>query len=252
MFKFLLPISFGQISYFINLFIQLMKSKDLFELPEPLSVFSEFFKPEAEPWTWVKNIGKALESLDFSKLDSKKDIPAGVEITGDVYIHPSVKLPPFAQITGPAWIGEGTEVRAGCFIRGNVIIGANCVAGNSCEFKNSMILGDAQVPHFNYVGDSILGNRAHLGAGVICANLRMDRGCITVATPDGRMNTGMRKLGAIMGDAAEAGCNAVLQPGTILMKRAVVFSGIAFSGLLEENMMAAERVQIRKIERRGF
>ncbi len=227
-----------------------MKAQELFELPKSLEIFSDFFKPDVAPWEWVKNIKSALASINFSKFESKKDIPKGVVIEGEVYIHPSVKLPPFASIKGRCWIGEGTEVRPGCFIRGDVIIGANCVVGNSCEYKNSLLLDNVQTPHYNYVGDSVLGNKAHLGAGVICANLRLDKANVPIYIPDeGNIDTGMRKLGAILADEAEAGCNSVLNPGTILKKRAVVIS-CPFGGVLEENTIAAPRIDIRKIKRR--
>ena len=229
-----------------------MKSSQLFELPESLNIFSDFFKPEMHPWEWVNNISDALQSVDFSDLDSKRDIPAGIKIEGSVYIHPSVSLPPYAYIKGPAWIGAGTEVRIGCFVRGNLIAGEGCVMGNSCEYKNSLLLDKVQTPHYNYVGDSVLGNKSHLGAGVICANLRLDKGNVIVSTPSGKINSGMRKLGAMLGDEAEAGCNAVLQPGSILMKRAIVLSCIPFVGYLEENTIAKARVENIKVQRIGF
>ncbi len=227
-----------------------MKSKQLFNLPESLSIFSKFFDPEEAPWAWLKKIKEALEGVDFSGLDMKSDIPAGVHIEGKVYIHPSVKLPAFASISGPAWIGANTEIRPGAYIRGSVIIGENCVIGNSCEYKNCLLMDKVATPHYNYVGDSILGTGAHLGAGVICANLRLDKASVSVRTPEGEIvNTGLRKVGAIMGEYAEAGCNSVLQPGAILMKRAVVMPCTAFSGLLEENTIAAERQVLRRIPR---
>jgi len=229
-----------------------MKASDLFELPASLAIFSEFFTPDMAPWEWVKNIKAALKSVDFSKLESKKDIPPGVVIKGDVYIHPSVSLPPYAQINGPVWIGPNVEMRIGCFVRGDVIIGEGCVAGNSCEYKNSLLLDKVQTPHYNYVGDSVLGNRSHLGAGVICANLRLDKGNVILTLPEGRIDSNMRKLGAIMADEAEAGCNAVLQPGAILMKRAIVLSCVAFKGYLEANTMAGPKIQMRNLPRFGF
>ena len=227
-----------------------MKSKQLFNLPESLSIFSKFFDPEEVPWAWLKKIKEALKGVDFSGLEMKSDIPAGVHIEGKVYIHPSVKLPAFASISGPTWIGANTEIRPGAYIRGNVIIGENCVIGNSCEYKNCLLMDKVATPHYNYVGDSILGTGAHLGAGVICANLRLDKASVSVRTPEGEIvNTGLRKVGAIMGEYAEAGCNSVLQPGAILMKRAVVMPCTAFSGLLEENTIAAERQVLRRIPR---
>ena len=117
-----------------------MKAGELFDLPTSLERFSEFFTPDMSPWEWVGNIKNALASVDFSSLDSKSDIPDGVTVRGDVYIHPSAKLPAYAEINGPAWIGANVEMRIGCFIRGSVIIGDGCVVGNSCEYKNSLLL----------------------------------------------------------------------------------------------------------------
>lgn len=229
-----------------------MKAEELFDLPTSLSRFAKFFRPEMSPWEWVKNIKAALESVDFSELESKRDIPPGITVTGKVYIHPSVKLPPFGYINGPAWIGAGTEMRVGCFVRGDVIVGEGCVIGNSCEYKNCLLMDKVQTPHYNYVGDSVLGNRSHLGAGVICANLRLDKGSVMLTLPEGRIDSNMRKLGAIMADEAEAGCNAVLQPGAILMKRAIVLSCTPFAGYLEANTMAGPKLQMRKLPRFGF
>ncbi|MBR4598351.1 MAG: UDP-N-acetylglucosamine diphosphorylase, partial [Opitutales bacterium] len=124
-----------------------------------------------------------------------------------------------------------------------------CVIGNSCEYKNCLLMDKVQTPHYNYIGDTIMGTGAHTGAGVICANLRLDRMPVSVTIPEGRIDTGLRKFGAIFGEFAEAGCNSVLQPGTILMKRAVVMPCMAFAGVLEENTIAAERPQIRRIPR---
>lgn len=229
-----------------------MKAADLFTLPDYLAEFAPYFAAEAAPWEWVNAIKDALAAVDWDALPRRSDIPAGVAIFGErVFIHPSVKLPPYASIQGPCWIGEGTEMRPGVYIRGNVIIGKNCVLGNSCEFKNCLLLDAVQAPHFNYVGDSVLGNRSHTGAGVILANLRLDKANVRVALPDGsRIDTGMQKLGSLFGDDAEAGCNAILQPGTILGRRAAVASGAAFGGYLEPNTIAAPSAQVRRLPRR--
>ena len=130
-----------------------------------------------------------------------------------------------------------------------MIAGEGCVLGNSCEFKNSLLLDKVQVPHFNYVGDSVLGNRSHLGAGAICANLRMDHGNVPVKLEDGtRADSGMRKLGALMGDEAEASCNSVLQPGAILGRRAIVIS-MPFNGYLPPNTIAHSGQKARLVPR---
>ncbi|HEY9247990.1 MAG TPA: UDP-N-acetylglucosamine diphosphorylase, partial [Rariglobus sp.] len=179
-----------------------------------------------------------------------RPVPPGVHIEGAVWIDPSVKLPACATIIGPAWIGPRTEIRPGAFIRGQVIVGADCVLGNSCEFKNCVLLDGVQVPHFSYVGDSILGNGAHLGAGVILSNLRLDQKPVAVRLPTGVFETGLRKFGAILGDQAEVGCNAVLNPGTILGRRALVMPTVAFSGYLPAATIARIRGTVTQIPRR--
>lgn len=146
-----------------------------------------------------------------------------------------------AMIKGPAWIGENCEIRNGCYIRENVILGNGVVAGNSCEFKNCLVFDEAQIPHFNYVGDSILGYKAHLGAGVILSNVRLDRAAVTIPTPDGTIDSQLRKFGAILGDHAEIGCNAVLSPGSLIGRRSVVYPGAHWRGILPENHIAHVR-----------
>lgn len=225
-----------------------MQAAELFALPPSLQAFVEFFRAEAAPWDWVKQIGPALKAHRFSL--ARPSVPAGVQLEGLVHLDPTVKLPPYATIIGPAWIGPRTEIRPGAFIRGNVIVGADGVLGNACEFKNCLLLDRVQVPHFNYVGDSVLGNGAHLGAGVICSNLRLDQREVEVRLPDGHAKTGLRKLGALLGDEAEVGCNAVLQPGAILGRRALVLPLTAYSGYLAPATMAGHRQSIVRVPRR--
>ncbi|HEY5707644.1 MAG TPA: hypothetical protein VIS96_18950 [Terrimicrobiaceae bacterium] len=156
-----------------------------------------------------------------------------------------------AMIKGPAWIGEDCQIRNGCYIRENVIIGNGVVAGNSCEFKNCLVFDDANVPHFNYVGDSILGHGAHLGAGAILSNVKLDHTSVTVVGPDGNhVATGLRKFGAIVGDHAELGCNSVLTPGSIIGRRSIVYPGVQWRGVLGENKIAKVRQQIELVTRR--
>ena len=225
-----------------------MKASDFFSLPPSLAPFAASFPGDVAPWEWLKRIGPALAAHKFEVALPAR--PAGVHVEGIVFIHPTVKLPPYATILGPAWIGEGTEIRPGAFIRGNVIVGANCVLGNACEFKNCLLMDGAQVPHFSYVGDSILGNGAHFGAGVICSNLRLDQKLITVRTPEKVFETGLRKFGAIVGDRAEVGCNAVLNPGTVLGPRALVMPTVAFSGYLPAATIAKSRGGVTLLPRR--
>lgn len=133
----------------------------------------------------------------------------------NVWVHKSVMISEKADINGPAIIGEGTEVRPGAFIRGSAIIGKNCVIGNSTEIKNAIIFDNCQCPHYNYVGDAILGDHAHTGAGVILSNVKSDKSNVVVKD-DGGIATGLRKMSAILGDYSDIGCNSVLCPGTII------------------------------------
>lgn len=150
-------------------------------------------------------------------------------------MHKSAKIASTAQISAPCIIGAESEVRHCAFIRGSVLIGENCVVGNSTEVKNSILFDGVQVPHFNYVGDSILGFKAHLGAGAITSNVKSDRS--PVAIRDGRViiHTNLLKLGAMIGDFAEIGCNSVLNPGTIVGRRATVYPLSNVRGTVPEN-----------------
>ena len=225
----------------------MLKARDLFDFPESLP-FDQVFSAELAPWQWVPLIAEALKAFPFESL--RDEIPPGLHVEGQVFIHPSVKLPSFGSITGPAYIGAGCELRPGVYIRGFVIAGANCVLGNSCEFKNCLLLDDVQVPHFSYVGDSVLGNKVHLAAGVTCSNLRLDQSEVPVQLPDGsRCGSGLRKLGALVGDAAEVGCNSVLNPGSILGRRSLVMPTMAFRGYLKANSIASIKEKIETVSR---
>jgi len=225
----------------------MLKAGDLFNFPDELP-FGDIFRDELAPWKWVSKVKEACKL--FETKGSAQKIPSGLNVRGHVFIHPSVKLPHYGSIVGPTYISEGTELRPGVFIRGNVITGRECTLGNACEFKNCLLLNKVQVPHFSYVGDSVLGNEAHLGAGVICSNLRLDQGNISVRLPDGSyQDTGMRKLGALIGDAAEVGCNAVLNPGSILGKQSLVMPTVAFKGYLQESSVALVKETIASIPR---
>ena len=195
-----------------------MKASDYFSLPESLGAFRPFFRSDVAPWEWIKQIGTALAAFKFESEVPR--VPPGVHLEGPVYFGSGVRLPAQATIIGPAWIGARTQIRPGAFIRENVITGEGCVLGNACEFKNCLLMDGVQAPHFNYVGDSVLGNRAHLGAGAICSNLRLDQPARLACTCRGDPWTRGSKFGAILGDEAEVGCNAVLNPGTIIGRSA--------------------------------
>ncbi len=225
-----------------------MKAAEFFDLPPTLALFAKHFPADVPAWEWLRRIGPALAEHGFGPL--RPDIPPGVHIEGLVHIDPSVKLPPYATIIGPVWIGPKSEIRPGAFIRGNVIVGAGCVLGNASEFKNCLLMDGAQAPHFNYVGDSILGCGAHLGAGVVCSNLRLDQQNVTVRMPESIIDTGLRKFGAIVGERAEVGCNAVLNPGTLLGPRSLVMPTTAFTGYLPPATIARVRTTLSLIPRR--
>src|SRR6187455_746060 len=166
-------------------------------------------------------------------------------VSGAVFVGKGTVIEQGAMIKGPAWIGEGCEIRNGCYIRENVIVGSGCVLGNSCEFKNSIIFDEAQVPHFNYVGDSILGYRAHLGAGVILSNVKLDHREIHVSAADGNIATGLKKFGAIIGDRTEVGCNTVINPGTVLGRDCVIYPCTNFRGVLPNASIVKVRQNIQ-------
>lgn len=222
-----------------------MKASDLFDIPSDHPI-AQWFSLEETPWSWLPRIKEVLAGLEPRLPD---DVPPGLHIEGPVFFEGKVELPPFGSITGPAWIGEGCELRPGVYIRGNVIAGRNCVLGNSCEYKNCVLLDHVQTPHYNYVGDSILGNRAHLGAGCILSNLRFDQKPVVVRTAEGSSESGLRKFGAILGDGSEAGCNVVLQPGTVLDKNSAVAPGLAYGGYLEPENIAFWKPSFRKLHR---
>ncbi len=211
-----------------------MKASDYFEIPESLSVFRNSFDPDALPWNWLKNIGEALENFfEENPTPTLPEIPPGLHIKGKVFIHPSAKLPPYGVIEGPAYIGPECELRPGVYIRGKVIAGRSCVMGNSCEYKNSLLMDNVETAHFNYVGDSILGTKAHLGAGVILANVRLDRKNLTIKEGDKTWETDLRKIGGIIGENVEISCNSVIQPGSLIGKGAYVVCSPSAGGVIK-------------------
>ena len=157
-----------------------------------------------------------------------------------VFIGEGTVIEPGAYIKGPAWIGANCQIRHGAYLRENVIVGAGSVIGNSSEIKNSILFQGCQVPHFNYVGDSILGAKVHLAAGVIVSNLKLNGDFITLRVGDNVLTTGLRKFGALIGDGAEVGCNAVLNPGTVIGRRSLIYPGVAWRGVLAANSIAKD------------
>lgn len=212
-----------------------MKAHELFSSSAHFP-FADFFVPEALPWEWVSQIKKALlHFFENHEPNFESKASEGIVVRGKVWCHPDAIVGPQVVIEGPAWLGPGVELRPGAYLRGQVIADQGVLLGHCSEFKNTLLLEGAQVPHFNYVGDSILGAKSHLGAGVILSNLRFDQKEVTVKDfLHQRHSTGLRKLGGLLGDHAEVGCQSVLQPGTILGRRALVYPTLSFSGTLGE------------------
>lgn len=198
------------------------------------------FRAEEPVWSAIAGIkdylGRLLDEMDGDLIQG--DVHERAVIGERVYIAPGAIVEANAVINGPAWIGAGTSVRSGAYIRENVIVGGECTLGNSSEFKNCLLFNRCEVPHFNYVGDSILGYKAHLGAGVICSNVRLDRETVRVKNDAGGfLDTGLRKFGAIVGDKTEIGCNSVLSPGSILGRECIVYPLTSWSGVLGDRQI---------------
>jgi NDP-sugar pyrophosphorylase family protein len=171
-------------------------------------------------------------------------------ISDAVFIGSGTVIEQGAVLKGPAWIGANCQIRSGCYVRENVIVGDGVVMGNSCEFKNCILFDEAQVPHFSYVGDSIVGYRAHLGAGVILSNVKLDHREIQVLATDGSIATGLKKFGAIVGDRTEIGCNAVINPGSVLGRDCIIYPGANFRGVLPRASIVKIRQNIQVLTRR--
>ena len=193
-----------------------LKNKNLFNFDETIA--ADIFTDIDFPWDvlpkikdFIIGLGKSLSEEDY---DKKGD---------NIWIAKSADIAPTATINGPCIIGKDTEVRPGAFIRGNAIVGENCVVGNSTELKNVILFNNVQVPHYNYVGDSILGYKSHMGAGSITSNVKSDKKLVEVHLDDTKIETHMKKIGAILGDYVEVGCGSILNPGTIVGRHSNIY-----------------------------
>jgi UDP-N-acetylglucosamine diphosphorylase / glucose-1-phosphate thymidylyltransferase / UDP-N-acetylgalactosamine diphosphorylase / glucosamine-1-phosphate N-acetyltransferase / galactosamine-1-phosphate N-acetyltransferase len=205
------------------------------------------FDNSAQVWDVLKQIGSYLQFRLKPAIHGR--VLGRPFISDHVYIGQGTVIENGVTIKGPAWIGNNCEIRSGCYIRENVIVGDDVVLGNSCEFKNCIVFNDAQIPHFSYVGDSVLGYQAHLGAGVILSNIRLDRKQISVRGESDLIPTGLRKFGAIIGDRAEIGCNAVINPGSIIGRNSLIYPLTHFGGVLPENTILKMRQEFVRIQR---
>ena len=208
--------------------------------------------PEEPVWTTLSRLGGYLEELLSAHSGERLEgeIHSSATIGENVVVAQGAVVEANAVIQGPAWIGSGTTIRSGAYLRQNVIVGRDSTLGNSCEFKNCLLFDHVEVPHFNYVGDSILGYRAHLGAGVICSNVRLDRRNVQVRdSSGGRIDTGLRKFGAIIGDYTEVGCNTVLSPGSILGRNCILYPVSHWQGVLPEKSIVKHKPELEIVPR---
>jgi len=215
-----------------------IKAKELFELNTPY--LAPLFECEY-PWQILPKIKSYINSL----LEAP---PQGfTPYSEGVLIGKNVKISDTARIIPPAIIGDNTEIRPGAYLRGNTVIGRNCVIGNSSEIKNSILLDNVQAPHYNYIGDSILGNYSHMGAGSVLSNLKSDNKCVIIHADNG-YETGLRKLGAFIGDGADIGCGCVLNPGTVVGKRSRIYPLTSVRGVIPPYCIVKSMTDIVKIK----
>lgn len=211
-----------------------------------LSHFSHaaLFDPNDYVWKALEHLERYLNSMSLG--DIKVDIPAGVYLENQqkISIGAGTVIEPGVYIQGPCVIGSQCTLRQGAYIRGNVLAGNKCVIGHDTEVKNSILFDGAQAAHFAYLGDSIIGNRVNLGAGTKCANLKLDHSLITIVHEELHIKTGLRKLGAIIGDDSQIGCNSVTNPGTFLGKRVLSYPLLSLKGFIPSHSLVKSHVQL--------
>lgn len=208
----------------------LLNSNNLFDLSQTIA--QELFLESNYPWEVLTKI------KDFVlKTGPKLDKNEYKEIKDNIWVSKYSEISSTACIESPAIIQKNVQIRHNAYIRGSVIVGENCVVGNSTELKNCILLNNSQVPHFNYVGDSILGYKSHMGAGSIISNLKSDKSKIIIKYNNSKIETNLRKFGALVGDNVEIGCNSVLNPGTIIGKNSTIYPVTMVRGVINSNMI---------------
>lgn len=219
---------------------------DLFDLSQ--TEHASLFTDCQYAWEALKKIGPYLKTHLRPELRNRCE---GRAFIGDnVFIGEGTVVEDGAMIKGPAIIGKNCQIRHNAYLREDVIIGDQCVVGNSCELKNAVLFNSCTVPHFNYVGDSILGYKAHLGAGVKISNVKLVSGNIFIELEGVPHDTGLRKFGALIGDRCDVGCNAVLSPGSILGKNSVIYPNVHWRSILPANMIVKNQAAFEVVVRR--
>jgi UDP-N-acetylglucosamine diphosphorylase / glucose-1-phosphate thymidylyltransferase / UDP-N-acetylgalactosamine diphosphorylase / glucosamine-1-phosphate N-acetyltransferase / galactosamine-1-phosphate N-acetyltransferase len=214
-----------------------IKSLELFDLSQTLA--GDLLRQVEWPWEALGSISMLLLRLGPQLPESEYE-----HIAEDIWVARDCQIAASACLNGPLIIGHEAEIRHGAFIRGSALIGNFAIVGNSCELKNVILSNAVQVPHFNYVGDSILGYRAHMGAGAITSNVKGDRSLINLRVGDERLPTGLRKFGALLGDFAEVGCNSVLNPGSIVGRNSQVYPLTMVRGYVPANHIVKQNGEL--------
>lgn len=213
------------------------KINDLLDLNHTIA--AKLFDGKTYPWEVLPEIGDFIVALGQTLPADEFDHPAeNVWIAKDATVFAS------AYINGPCIIDHGAEIRQCAFIRGNALVGKNAVVGNSCELKNAVLFDNVQVPHFNYVGDSVLGYKSHMGAGSITSNVKSDKTLVVIKSKDEQIPTGRKKVGAMLGDFVEVGCNSVLNPGTVIGRNSNVYPTSCVRGVIPENSIYKDQGNI--------
>ena len=210
---------------------------NLYNLEETMA--KELLQQAVYPWEVLPKISEFIIYLG-KKLDKEKY----EEVSENIWIAKTAKVAKTAYINGPAIIGENAEIRHCAFIRGNAIVGEGAVVGNSTELKNVILFNKVQVPHYNYVGDSILGYKSHMGAGSITSNVKSDKKLIVIKNGKEQIETGLKKIGAMLGDEVEVGCGSVLNPGTIIGKNTNIYPLSSVRGVVKENSIYKKQNEI--------
>ena len=211
--------------------------ENLLNLDETIA--AELFEGKTYPWEVLPEIGAFVEKLGKTLSPDEYD-----QVEENVWIAKSASVEKSAKIIGPAIIGKDAEIRQCAFIRGKVIVGEGAVVGNSTELKNAVLFNKVQVPHYNYVGDSVLGYRSHMGAGSICSNVKSDKKLVVVKDGSERMETGVKKFGAMLGDFVEVGCGSVLNPGTVIGRNTNIYPLSPVRGCVPANSIYKNREEI--------